>query len=740
VTSPFRLAVRALVTWMIEAAGLYLMLRYLPGVTVSNWEVAGLSALVIGLLNALVRPAILMLVANLGAILFLIVALLLNGVLVWVAALIVPGFAVDGVLTAFLVAIGLAGINTVFTTLLSINDDDSFYRNVIRHLARRMVAEGELDRPGTVIVQIDGLSEPILRRGLREGRMPTLAALLQTGSHRLIGWESEVPSMTTSAQAGILHGTHGDVPAFYWYEKEQRRLRSSADPRDLHIVQKAISNGRGLLRDDGVSVSNLFSGDAVRTIMTVGTLLDDEGRLRADPHDYFGYLLNPYNLYRGIVGMLGEAVVESFQAIRQWLLDEQPRIRRLGLFTIHRGAANVILRDATTWSVIASMYQGHRIIYCDYQGYDEVGHFAGPETRDAVGTLNSIDRQIRQIALAAGEAPRRYRLVFLSDHGQTTSPVFEAVYGKPLDEIVREVINAGPTVRVSTGMAESNRYVGAFLNELARTRGLRGRGARRVLSTRRGSAMIEPVPEQIRRAADHDASIVMTSSGSLAHIYFAQEPGSLCFEQIEARYPGLIEALVVHDGVGLVLLRCEGRPPIVLGKQGARELDPDGIVEGDDPLAPYGEHAPTFFRQLAEYEHAGDIVVNGAYDPEKRWVVGFDDLVGAHGGVGGPQTQPFLIYPAEWTDDPPKLVGSVAVHHFLREHTSKEPLPPITPTLGPLKSCLPWAAARREHRLRRRPWIPHGPTASLPSAGEGRAPGERVPSRAEQPAATGDGP
>src|SRR5687768_12221660 len=457
--SPIRLAVRVLVTWLIEAAGLYLMLQYLPGVTVSDWEVAIQAALVIGLLNALVRPAVLLLVANLGAILFLIVALLLNGLLVLVAAWIVRGFDVDGVLTAFLVAFGLAAINTLFTTLLSIDDDDSFYRNVIRSLARRLAPEGDLDRPGTVFIQIDGLSEPILRRGLREGRMPTLAALLKSGSHRLVGWECEVPSMTTSAQAGILHGTHGDVPAFYWYEKKHRRLRSSADPRDLRRVQQQLSNGRGLLHDDGVSISNLFSGDAERTIMTVGTLVDDDGWPNADPYDYFGYLLNPYNLYRGIVGMLCEAVVEVFQAIRQWLMDEQPRIRRLGLFTLHRGAANVLLRDATTWSVIASMHQGHRIIYCDYQGYDEVGHFAGPETRDAVGTLNSIDRQIRQIALAAREAPRKYQLVFLSDHGQTTSPVFQLVYGKPLDEIVREVINAGPTLRFSAGRAESARYV-----------------------------------------------------------------------------------------------------------------------------------------------------------------------------------------------------------------------------------------------------------------------------------------
>jgi putative membrane protein len=169
---------------------------------------------------------------------------------------------------------------------------------------------------------------------------------------------------------------------------------------------------------------------------------------------------------------------------------------------------------------------------------------------------------------------------------------------------------------------------------------------------------------------------VMTSSGSLAHIYFAQEPENLCLEEIEERYPGLIEALVSHDGVGLVMLRCKDRPPIVLGARGGRELDDGGVADGDDPLEPYGKHTHAFFRRLAEYEYTGDIVVNGAYDPAKRWVIGFDELVGAHGGVGGPQTQPFLIYPAGWTDEAPELVGSVEVHQFLKRHTSASPPPP----------------------------------------------------------------
>ena len=538
-TWPLRIALRALVTWGIEAAGLYLMLQYLPGVAVVDWDVAFQAVLVIGLLNALVRPAILLAVANLGAILFLLVALLLNGVLVMVAAWIVPGFEVGGLLTAFLVALGLAAVNTVFTTLVSVNDDDSFYRNVIRSLARRMAPVGDLDRPGTVMIQIDGLAEPILRRGLREGPDADAgrAAGVRLAPAGGVGVRGAVdddqragghPARHPRRRAGLLLVREegpaaavvgGPARPVRRPEGDLERARAARGRRREHL--QPVQRRRRADDHDG--------GDAAgRATATSG----------ADPHDFFGYLLDPYNLYRGIVGMLGEAAIEVYQAIRQWARDEQPRIRRLGLFTLHRGAANVILRDATTWSVIASMYRGHRVIYCDYQGYDEVGHFAGPETTDAVGTLNSIDRQIRQIVLAAREAPRQYQIVVLSDHGQTTSPVFENVYGKPLDEIVREVIKAGPTVRFSAGRAETTRYVGALLSDLARSGGIRGRGARRLLSTRRGSAMIEPVQEQIRRAADQNAEVVMTSSGSLAHIYFAQEPGALCLGADRGAVPG----------------------------------------------------------------------------------------------------------------------------------------------------------------------------------------------------------
>jgi len=160
---PLKLAMRGLVTWVIEAAALGILARVLPGVQVGDWQTGIVAVLVIGALNALVRPAVVMLAINLGLVPFALIALMLNAVMVLIATRLVPGFTVDTPWTAFLLAFGLAVLNALVSGLLGINDEDSFYRNVVRWLERRRAPASDLDEPGTILVQIDGLAEPILR-------------------------------------------------------------------------------------------------------------------------------------------------------------------------------------------------------------------------------------------------------------------------------------------------------------------------------------------------------------------------------------------------------------------------------------------------------------------------------------------------------------------------------------------------------------------------------------------------
>jgi hypothetical protein len=70
--------------------------------------------------------------------------------------------------------------------------------------------------------------------------------------------------------------------------------------------------------------------------------------------------------------------------------------------------------------------------------------------------------------------------------------------------------------------------------------------------------------------------------------------------------------------------------------------------------------------RLSGFANVPDIVVNSTlFDAMSGEVAAFEELVGSHGGAGGMQTRPFLLYPAGWTNAEPALHGAESIHQFL---------------------------------------------------------------------------
>ena len=660
-----RLALRGALIWAIEAVAFGVLTLVLHGVQVARWEAALVAVLVIGTLNALIRPAVLLVAENLGLAVFALTALVLNALIVLLAALVLPGFAVDSLWTAFLLAFGLASINTFFSGLLGINDDDSFYRNVIRWLERRRAPAPDLDAPGTVLIQIDGLAEPILRGEIDAGRMPTLARWIASGSHRLARWECDVPSMTTSGQSGILYGNNANIPAFRWYEKASARLIVSNHPRDARLIDQRQATDHGLLRDHGSSVGNILTGGAEHCVVTMSRLENEAGQITASARDLYDYFVNPYNLYRAIGAMVVELGLEQWQRLRQRLRDVRPRMDRGGSYPFVRAITAVLLRDITTWTLIADMFAGRQIAYADYLGYDEVAHHAGPATPDARGMLRKLDGQLRQLENAARRAPRRYRFVVLSDHGQSTGATFRQRYGLTLDQLVAQLMHPGQDVQLARGSGEGWGQLNALLGDVVHIGGLVERGVRGLLGRGHATGMNSEAQQRVEQA-----DVVVCASGNLAHVYFAGRPGRQSLEAIGATYPGLLEGLLAHAGIGFVLAHSEATGgPLVLSRNGRRDLAV-GTVSGDDPLAPFGASTAGFLRRLSTYSNVGDIVVNSLLEPDTNQVAAFEELIGCHGGAGGLQTMPFVLYPSEWGAPREQIIGAESLHEFLREHIS----------------------------------------------------------------------
>ena len=150
----------------------------------------------------------------------------------------VDGFNVDNIWTAVLIAFGLTAVNAIASSLLTIDDDNSYYRNVVRRRAKRIAKPEETDIPGIIFLEIDGLAAPVLEEAMLNGYAPTLKRWLDEGSHKLVEWETDLSSQTSASQAGILHGSNDNIPAFRWYDRARKEIIASSDPNEVARLEK----------------------------------------------------------------------------------------------------------------------------------------------------------------------------------------------------------------------------------------------------------------------------------------------------------------------------------------------------------------------------------------------------------------------------------------------------------------------------------------------------------------------
>ncbi|MCG6976828.1 MAG: phage holin family protein [Acidiferrobacterales bacterium] len=91
--------------WLITALGLWLVTLIVPGVTVRSANGLWFAALVLGLANAFVRPVLWALTLPITVATFGLFALVVNAFMIWLTAMLVPGFEVRGFGSALLAAL-----------------------------------------------------------------------------------------------------------------------------------------------------------------------------------------------------------------------------------------------------------------------------------------------------------------------------------------------------------------------------------------------------------------------------------------------------------------------------------------------------------------------------------------------------------------------------------------------------------------------------------------------------------
>ena len=631
---------RAVLNWLVAAAALLIAAEIVPGATVHGYGAALLTVAFVALLNAALPP----LVAALRLPWMLLVGFLLVLVLDALMLLAVDSLSDSGVhfdsfWSALLVALVASGVGVALDVLVGTNDDDVYTFRVIQRIARRSGQRIETDAPGIVFLEIDGLALPVLRRAMRDGNAPTMARWLAEGSHRLAEWETDLSSQTGASQAGILLGSNEDIPAFRWVEKERATMMTCSAPPDCAEIERRHATGRGLLIDGGASRGNLLSGEADHMILTVSRM-DAEKRANSG---YRAFLANGFNAARVLALFGWEVVLEWSAAGRAKRRDVRPRGHRGGYYPFMRAAMCVFVRDLIVYGVITDMMMGRPAVYATFSSYDEVAHHSGLERADTLEALRKLDQQFARIDRARPYAARPYEIVVLSDHGQTQGATFKQRNGYGLDELVRRSVERA-TVMDAMGGDESDTTVGHAMTEAT--------GA---------------TPKKKRPKNDVSGEdVIVLGSGNLGLIYLMEEKRRLTLEELESRHPRLLPALREHPHVGWLLVRSEKDGPVALGARGTHYLA-DGRVVGEDPLAPFPPNAPAHLLRTDGFEHVADVMVGSFYDPALEEGCAFEDLISFHGGIGGPQTRAFLLYPAQLPLPEAPIIGAASVHNLLNE-------------------------------------------------------------------------
>jgi putative membrane protein len=266
--------------------------------------------------------------------------------------------------------------------------------------------------------------------------------------------------------------------------------------------------------------------------------------------------------------------------------------------------------------------------------------------------------------------------VILSDHGQTMGATFLQRYGYDLEELVRTSVSPGTTVGGPSTYAETGDGAGVAkgqsdwehvstvdvaAQESGAAKGRIGGMLRKRLHAG------DPVPTSM-------TDLVVMASGNLGIVSFTGPKHRVTLEEIDRDQPELIGKLVDHPGVGFVIVATAdgaggGIDTVAVGKNGRHYMS-DGRVVGEDPLLPYGQNAARHIKRTTSFGNCPDLLVMSTYWPDTNENAAFEELVGNHGGLGGEQTRPFVLFPSEWELDDTELIGAESVFRNLKRWTA----------------------------------------------------------------------
>ena len=632
---------RSLIILIGNVLGIYLISFFGLGVKASYLDDIFFFVIFIAIVNAILWPLLTRILMPFLVLTFGIGTLVLNGLLLEffgpLFGIELHGFAI------ILAPLAMALVTTILSAALTIEDNGSYYRSVLRDAEKKR--KGDIKNyPGVIIVEIDGLAHDVLVEALDKGYMPTVKEMIDDKSHVLREWETDLSSQTGASQAGILHGNNENITAFRWIEKENNnQMMQCSGIQQVKTLEERISNGEGLLVHNGASRSNLFSGDTDNVIFTFSKITNLK---KLYNNAWFSVFSNPSNFARIVCLVFAEMIMEIYSQIKHEIKDIQPRIKRGIAYIPTRAGTNVFMREINTATLIGDMMVGDvDVAYSTYLGYDEIAHHSGVKDEDSWFALKGMDKQIKRLVDGNKYCPRDYKFVIQSDHGQTNGATFKQRYGKSFEDFIKSLLPQD--IAMFAKMSSNEDHFGDTFVPF--------------------SKKIEEIDKQEEQELG-DSEVIVLASGNLAMIYLTQWTHRLTYEELNSLFPELIPGIIKNKYVGFIVVRSNEKGDMAIGANGIYYLDSNEI-EGENPLEGFGDNIVQHLKRNSSFKYTPDILVNSFYDKEKDEVCAFEELVGSHGGAGGSQSKPFILYPSDWNVPDGEIVGAENIYKILKENS-----------------------------------------------------------------------
>lgn len=107
-----------LARWLISALGLLAAAYLVPGIEISGFYIALIVAVVLGLVNAVIRPVLIILTLPINILTLGLFTFVINGLLFWFVASFIEGFSVTGFWAAFFGAVVVSIVSWLGSQLL----------------------------------------------------------------------------------------------------------------------------------------------------------------------------------------------------------------------------------------------------------------------------------------------------------------------------------------------------------------------------------------------------------------------------------------------------------------------------------------------------------------------------------------------------------------------------------------------------------------------------------------------